>query len=230
MMRYDDPTLQDKLAAEYVLGTLHGRARNRFESLMTTRPALRAQVAQWARRLEPLAETMPPQPPPPQLWTAIQQRLQLTSPPTDTRAQRSGPQSWLAVAATLLLAVAIGFMVPRFVSQQPERLVMVTDEASQPMWVISAMEKQEMVKVKTMKPAGVGPGKVCVLWLMWEDGTIASLGALSEEQGERMHKLPKGVANRSLASAQVAITIEPKGPDYPTMSPETIFRGDWVEL
>jgi anti-sigma-K factor RskA len=121
-------------------------------------------------------------------------------------------------------------VVPDLVSDKPERLVVVTGQGSQPVWVIKAMENQHMVKVKTMNPPDMGPDKVCVLWLMWKDGTIASLGPLSETPGERMVKVPKGVVDRPMANAQVAVTVEKKGPDYPTMSPQTVFRGDWVTL
>ena len=37
-MRYDDTDLQDRLAGEYVLGTLPERTRRRFETLMHASP------------------------------------------------------------------------------------------------------------------------------------------------------------------------------------------------
>ena len=54
-MRYGNPQLRDKLASEYVLGTLRGRARARFESVMRYDPSLRSLVTAWENRLTPLA-------------------------------------------------------------------------------------------------------------------------------------------------------------------------------
>ena len=53
-MRYEDPELRERLAAEYVLGTLPSRSRRRFERLMTEDPALARVVAVWADRLAPI--------------------------------------------------------------------------------------------------------------------------------------------------------------------------------
>ena len=54
-MRYDDPDLQDRLAAQYALGALTGPTRRRLEALMRDRPELRARVAAWQEELAPLA-------------------------------------------------------------------------------------------------------------------------------------------------------------------------------
>ena len=43
------PALSDPLAAEYVLGTLHGAARRRFAQLLYAHPGLRQAVADWER-------------------------------------------------------------------------------------------------------------------------------------------------------------------------------------
>ena len=43
-MNIHTPPLRDSLAAEYVLGTLHGAARQRFERLLAAHPALRRAV------------------------------------------------------------------------------------------------------------------------------------------------------------------------------------------
>ncbi|KNZ32599.1 MAG: hypothetical protein AD742_10970 [Methylibium sp. NZG] len=63
-----------KLAAAYALGTLAGPARRRFESVMRSDPAAARAVAQWNRRLQPLAEQLPPREASAQLWQRIEQR------------------------------------------------------------------------------------------------------------------------------------------------------------
>jgi anti-sigma-K factor RskA len=75
-MRYrDKPELQDALAAEYVLGTLRGRARLRFQSWLREDAALRRTVGEWEARLLPMAEGVADLRPPRRVWKAIQARI-----------------------------------------------------------------------------------------------------------------------------------------------------------
>ena len=74
-MRYRNPELGEKLAAEYVLGTLRGRARARFEALMRYDPALRGRVTDWEDKLTPLARAGTDIAPPARLWNALSQRI-----------------------------------------------------------------------------------------------------------------------------------------------------------
>jgi anti-sigma-K factor RskA len=74
-MDYARPELADRLAAEYVLGTLRGPARRRFQSLLPGHPALRHATQDWERRLAQLAEVTPAVQPSPQAWRGIEQRL-----------------------------------------------------------------------------------------------------------------------------------------------------------
>jgi len=57
---YQHPAAVDQLAGAYVLGTLQGRARRRFEAAMRTRPELATAVASWTQRLGPMMHTLPP--------------------------------------------------------------------------------------------------------------------------------------------------------------------------
>ena len=79
-MRYrDKPELQEALAAEYVLGTLRGRARLRFQWWLREDAALRRTVSEWEARLAPMAAGVADVRPPRRLWKAIQARIAATA-------------------------------------------------------------------------------------------------------------------------------------------------------
>ena len=73
--------LRQKLAAEYVLGTLRGGARRRFEGWMHQDADLRNITAQWQQRLAPMAEFAGDVKPPRSVWTGIERRLNLKVAP-----------------------------------------------------------------------------------------------------------------------------------------------------
>src|SRR5688572_8104937 len=79
----DKPELQDKLAAEYVLGTLRGGARLRFQAWLREDAALRGAVAEWEQRLIPMANAVPEISPPRRVWRNIQSRI---APDGETKA------------------------------------------------------------------------------------------------------------------------------------------------
>ena len=81
-----NPVLVDKLAAEYVLGTLRGGALRRFETLLRRHVVLRQAVAEWQDRLHPMAELAPPAPPPAAVWSAIETKLDLPRKPQRKRS------------------------------------------------------------------------------------------------------------------------------------------------
>jgi anti-sigma-K factor RskA len=74
-MRYDRPELGERLAADYVLGTMPRRARYRFERVIAHDATLAARVAGWADRLQPLDTETDDETPPARVWRAIERRL-----------------------------------------------------------------------------------------------------------------------------------------------------------
>ena len=74
-MNYQRPELRDALASEYVLGTLHGPARRRFQQLLKADPQLQAAVDFWQRQLLPMAAPLAVAEPPPRLWAGIAARV-----------------------------------------------------------------------------------------------------------------------------------------------------------
>src|SRR5258708_20410500 len=78
------------LAAEYVLGTLRGRARNRFEALARDDRELAGVMRRWEEELTPLAERIAPIEPPARVWRAIESRIA----PVSSRASRPASDSF----------------------------------------------------------------------------------------------------------------------------------------
>jgi anti-sigma-K factor RskA len=74
-MDYSRPDLADRLAADYVAGTLRGPARRRLEALLPAHPVLRDAVLDWQDRLAPLSATIAPETPPAVVWQRIEARL-----------------------------------------------------------------------------------------------------------------------------------------------------------
>jgi anti-sigma-K factor RskA len=85
-MRYTNPALLEHLASHYVLGTLHGGARRRFERLQASRADVRLVVVAWEMRLGQLAQSIPPQQVSSALWPLIAARTQ----PNTTKAAELG--------------------------------------------------------------------------------------------------------------------------------------------
>lgn len=73
------PQQVDMLAAEYVLGTLRGGARRRFQYYADHDAVIRQAIDEWLRRISPLAELAEPRMPPAAVWQAIERRLDLSS-------------------------------------------------------------------------------------------------------------------------------------------------------
>ena len=131
-MRYDAEQV-DYLAAEYVLGTLHGGARRRFDRLMTDRADVRFAVWRWERHLNGFVAGLRPQKPRRHVWQNIRRRINLTQTgkPASIRRWRG---FWLAIptaAAAAWLAVAL---LP---TPTAERLAVFADQNAEALWVVS---------------------------------------------------------------------------------------------
>jgi anti-sigma-K factor RskA len=235
MNAYRNPELRDRLAAEYVLGTLTGQARSRFQSLMRYDRDLRQVVAAWEARLVPLALAVPEIAPPARVWRALEQRI---------RGQRSsrwgeGVGFWRALAVTSTAFVLILGSVIRF-APQPEApmstIAVMSDERGQPAMVVSWAPMKEMrephIRVKILQEhPQMAPTTSWELWML-PGGNAApvSLGLVSLEPTQVM-KLPPAIAGKMAGAWGVAMSVEPAG-GSPTGAPTgpVIFKGQCVKV
>src|SRR5262245_46629492 len=119
-MRYDNPELRDRLAAEYALGTLRGAARRRFQRLMRDDAALRDLALGWEMRLNDMAAVVKPVTPRAEVWLAIDRSLGPVPRPQHERPGllsslwgslgfwRTAAFGGFAAAAALILFLAFG--------------------------------------------------------------------------------------------------------------------------
>ena len=218
-----------------MLGTLRGRARERFEALLRSDYDLRRTVATWEARLSPLAAAAGEIAPPARVWQSITRRIS-GSAGTESRA---GLSFWrgLAVASTafaLLLATFIG-MAPR--PEPPMAMVAVmNDDKGQPALVVSWPPMKEMrdphirVKVVQQHPE-MAPGTAWEMWML-PGGKSApvSMGLIGIDRDQVM-KIQPALAQKMGDAWGIAMSVEPAG-GSPTGAPTgpVIFKGQCVKI
>ena len=226
-MNLTHPNLQTRLAAEYVLGTMRGGARRRFEEYlrMPHQRALREQVALWETHLTPLADRVPAVTPPARVW----QRIEAAIAGSKTLAlARSSSQNAVKTPANKGLFDSVSFwrnlglgasslaaalLITLFAGnafrdgQEPTMMAVLEDQGVARMVV--EQPKSGTLMVKMVKPWKASPGNSMQLWVIPAAGAPRSLG-LVNETGET--KFATGDMDVKLADGLVfALSKEPAG-------------------
>ncbi len=225
-MKHDDPKLIDSLAAEYVLGTLSGRARKRFERWRAREWHVERRVQAWEERLVGLALRLSPMRPSPHVWSQIEKRIGATAAPgtTPARAPSDGRRisTLRALAASIAIFVVLvgGFAAWRTTHPALTELARITSPNEvQPAWIISA--DADLRRLRAVAGGGARPqqGKSFELWALpdREGAAPVSLG-LMPDSGQLDRELTDAQRAALLGSSKVAISLEPLG-GSPTSAP-----------
>jgi anti-sigma-K factor RskA len=186
-MNYDDPELLDRLAAEYVFGSLSPRARRRFERLRQRLPAAEKAARDWERRLMPLSGSVPSERPPVRVWNAIDERTGGGERGASTR-----PWRWLrpvlgfafGVLATLGVvrlfpdAMPIEAIVQERGTLPQSYVGLLTDAQNNAVLLASSTRYGRILSIKRLRPVEVPSGRVAVLWALPREGAPFALGVV----------------------------------------------------
>lgn len=247
---HQQPEIRELLAGEYVLGSLTGAARRRFETLMREDERVERAVRDWERRFDPLAARVAISPRlPTRVWSGIEARV---APRSRTRATTgsstllSGLWSdllfWRAFGmGALVLAVVInviGIPQPQKtpITAIPTR-VAVIDQDREPAWVVR--HDGPTLRIKNITPMDMPSDKVCALWLHWDEGQMSQPIGILPDAGEATIPIPDelmGVLNR----AKLRVTVESRqtfvrehaiesAPPNSSSNP-VVAEGRWVDL
>lgn len=242
------PDLQQRLAAEFALGTLRGRARQRLRRWMALDPQLADAVRAWELRLAPMAALAAPVQPPARVWRGIEERL------GGARKQPGGIWSNLAfwrnlgllasgMAAGLL--ATIGVMAPRAPAPAPPPVVIrvpsnemaasylaVLSDAktNKPMLIVSAGRSSNELWVKTLDPAIQLADRSLELWALPEGQPPKSLGIVPRSGQMASLKLAAAADEAFAHVAALAVSLEPPG-GSPTGAPTgpVLYTGPFLK-
>jgi anti-sigma-K factor RskA len=212
-MDYGKPERADALAAEYVAGTLRGRARQRFETLLPSHPALQRAVRDWQDRLIPLTTSVPEVPPPPQVWRGIEDRL-WPAPAAAPWWQRLG--LWRALSGTALAGV-VGLSV--LLGQPPAAqapVVVVLEStgttAVNPATIVASFSGDGRALVtRTLMPVALTTDRVLELWSVPPQGNPRSLGLISANGATVLKREHLAATLLKGGTAALAVSVEPPG-------------------
>jgi anti-sigma-K factor RskA len=212
-MDYARPTLADALAAQYVAGTLRGRARARFEALLPGHPALQRAVRDWQDRLLPLTTVLPEVAPPPRVWRAIESRL-WPLPLPKPAWQRLGlwrVLSGAALAGVVGLAVLLANPPP---AQAPVVVVLESTGAaavSATTIVASLSGDGRALVTRTLTPVSLTSDRVLELWSVPPNGNPRSLGLISANGATVLDRSRLPATLLKGGTAALAVSVEPPG-------------------
>jgi anti-sigma-K factor RskA len=222
-MKLTHPELRNSLASEYVLGTMKGAARRRFEEYLRRDAGLRQEVTRWENHLTPLTNRLPSVEPSARVWSRIEAQLD-SSLSKSSAAKSSGLWDSLAfwrnlglgasgLAAALLVAVMA--VKPVVVDQDPV-LTAVLAEDNNVVRILVEQPKAGLLNVKMVKPWRTDTGFAHELWVIPKEGAPRSVGVINDATDTRISLA--GLDSKLADGAVFAVSLEPPG-GSPTGAP-----------
>jgi anti-sigma-K factor RskA len=239
-MNYNNPQLISALAAEYVLGTLTGKARERFETLKFDNENIVKEIKYWESHLNAMALHLEPIAPREYVLQNIRQRLGFIEQDNNapdasvsasnvvqmkqdkaTKNDNSIVWKWwsgLATAAALILAVLVSTNLDVDTYQKVQSLAVISNEDAKTLWSIDVLTDDIRVKVTSLVPKL--PNNDYQLWIVPASGAAPISIGVMQQSGEFLLSKPVDFDNIDIAA--LAISKEPKG-GSPTGAPTDVL-------
>jgi anti-sigma-K factor RskA len=212
--------LSSSRSGEYVLGTLTEAERHAFEIELANDSQLQAEVADWERRLAPLAKMIAPQEPSPAVWAAIERKLDVEQRTPSVDAQGSNVvylrrsvriwRSLTAASGALAAALALFILADRWQGHEASQdyVAVVNRGGTLPALIVRVDTREGTVKIRSLS-AEAPPDKSLELWYIGAGQTPKSLGTV--ENASHPIAIPAALRTDGAEGASIAVTLEPKG-------------------
>ncbi|ABC29984.1 uncharacterized protein conserved in bacteria [Hahella chejuensis KCTC 2396] len=221
-LRYKNPELLDRLASNYVIGALRGKARKRFEAIMREDESVARRVRQWEEKFQPLHENTSPVAPKTATWNAISARINDAPSQLMEKLLRKLSFYKYLSAATLSLALCLALypllsgteqIHPGQASLAPSvNYVAVMENADeQAVMVVTVDKTARLLSLNIVEKPVIGQNATLQLWAVSrDDNTVSSLGTI-----ELMGQTQRGLSQQEWGLIQSAehllVSIEEPG-------------------
>ena len=210
-MRVGSSPALDALCGEYLLGTLQGAARKRFERALREEPAVALRLGYWSRTMAPRYSEAIAVQPSPSVWKRLERELGLSRFRTPWH-RRLGLWRAVAASATAVAVAAIALQVMTPATTEPPVLPIARLEGKADVARVTASltTDRSTLQLDAARPVHAGPAQSYELWLIPVEGgaplSLAVLGSLDA----RVPVAPQH-SKRLVPGAKLAISVEPAG-------------------
>ena len=205
-MNYEQTELLEQLAGAYVVGTLRGLARARFERLSERSGRVRTALQRWEDRFMPLLAALTPVTPRDQVWEQIARRITSQAPAATDRAPR---WRW-ALAGALALSLIVGVSVWLF-NPPLQTVAALGQDRLHPLWNVARTANSTTLQIRALQAVQSNPQLAYELWALPSNGQPPVSLGLMPRAGSIERALSAAQRVALLSSNRIAITLEPAG-------------------
>jgi len=198
----------DALCGEYLLGTLRGAARRRFDRALREEPPVARRLEYWQGMIAPRYTRMMEAQPPTAVWSRLERELSLARYRTPWHKRAGFWRGW-AVAATAALVLVLGL---QFAGQEPPpaQIAQLTGKGPGMPVVAAHLSKDNSTMVlHASRPLIAGPAQSYELWLLTPDSKVLSVAVVGTL--DTRFEVPEALRGRLRDGGRLAISVEPPG-------------------
>jgi anti-sigma-K factor RskA len=199
----------DALCGEYLLGTLRGAPRRRFERALREEPQAALRLRHWQRfftpRHTPVIDTQPTA----RSWQRLEDELELARYRTPWHRRLAFWRGW-AAAATFALLLTLGVQTLRTTQTPATAEIAQLAGTAAPQVSAGLTHDGRTIELRALRPVLAGPAQSYELWLIPAEGgnpvSLAVLGSL-----DARFDVPAAQVGRLKSGAKLAVSVEPAG-------------------
>ena len=200
----------DALCGDYLLGTLRGAPRRRFERALREEAQTALRLRHWQRFFTPRYTPVIDLQPTARGWQRIEDELELARYRAPWHRRLTFWRGW-AVATTFAFLLLSGVQLLRPSVQAPATVEIAQLAGTNTPQVIAGLTRDgRTIELRALRPVLAGPVQSYELWLIPAEGgdpvSLAVLGSL-----DARFDIPSAQIGRLQNGAKLAVSVEPAG-------------------